>query len=553
MSDSDVEIIDTPPNPGGIATSLQSLGYKIETAIADLIDNSIDAEATHVNVVLELDIHNQVVVRIEDNGTGMNRDGLISAMRYANGNKSSEKLGRFGLGLKTASTSMSNLLTVISATDTGGKVFACWDVDKIRATDSWGLQIGPADVKQRAIFDDAMSTLQALGADSGAVTGTVVEWGRTFGIIKGRGGNAPLNPANSLVTLIRRVSKHLSLTFQRFLDPNDSRAATIVIAVNGEAIVHWDPFCEIWATPEDRDGKKEFSFQKEDGTRESVVVRTFILPDPNSIEDPEFGNYADIGLGRQGIYLYRNARLIEGPDWFGIGVRETHLNRLRVEISFKGILDELFALDVTKSDAMLDIDPGLQDELSKYLMPLRREADIRTRKARAENASENSTPIEARTTEITIGRNLKSLDIPSSRTAPDGSLVLQGNQGDTTIIDSSGEPTGQILVLPEDESPAAFVQRQPDLRNGSLWEAAWQSGKGLSVMLNTGHAWYQKAYLPYSDDVALSQAIEYLFFALAQAEYNNSDENDREAFETFRIDVSRNLQKLVKHLPDNDG
>lgn len=551
MADKISEVIDTPPNPGGIATSLQSLGYKIETAIADLIDNSIDADATHVNVILDLDLHNQVVVRVEDNGSGMTREGLIAAMRYANGSKSSEKLGRFGLGLKTASTSMSNLLTVISKSEGTEPVYARWDVDRIRETDSWGLELGVAGNDQRTLLDDARATLIALGAPADRSSGTIVEWGRTFRIIKGRGGNPPANPVGSLATVVKRVSKHLSVTFQRFIDHADQRARNVAISINGEAIDHWDPFCERWATAEDKDGKKEFRFQNADGVKDAVVVRTFILPDPNSVEDSSFEVYSDISLQKQGIYLYRNGRLIEGPDWFGIGVRETHLNRMRVELSFNGVLDELFALDVTKSDAMLDIDPELLEDLKSYLMPLRREADQRGRKSKADNAAEVATPVSKRPTEITIGRNLKNLELPTSEKKEDGSVAIRGNQGETIIIGPSGEPTGQILVLPEDETQSAYVQRQPDLRNGSLWEAAWQSGRGLSVMINTGHPWYQKAYMPYADDAAISQAIEYLFFALAQAEYNNSDENDREAFETFRIDVSRNLQKLVRHLPEH--
>jgi hypothetical protein len=546
-----METIIAPPKPAGIATSLQSLGYTPVSAIADIIDNSIDADATHINVKLALDLHGQVIVQIADNGIGMNKSVLVKAMTYADGSKDSSKLGRFGLGLKTASTSMANLLRVVSSDD--GKVFnsAFWDIDEIREKNAWVLNVGEPARPQLDSFKLAMRDLVALGAESTADKGTLIIWEKTFGVIKGRSGGAPANPQKAMETVLRKLIKHLSITFQRFVDHSDKRARDVVIAVNDEVVEAWDPFCTAWADPEDVGGIKQFKFESDDGSKEhSVGIRTFILPDPSEIVDDEYGSTVGVSLDSQGIYLYRNQRLIEGPDWFGIGKSETHLNRLRVEMNFDGILDDLFALDVTKSDAMLDIDPQLQQLLTDYLGPLRREADQRSRAQSAKKATQQSKPVADRPTEITIGRNIKNLDIAEGGTADDGSIVLTGNHGTTTIIDSKGKATGQIAILPEDENPVAYVQRQEELENGALWKAAWAKNQGMSVILNTGHPWYQKAYMPNAENSPLVQAIEYLFFALAQAEYNNSSEADREAFESFRVDVSRNLQKLVRHLPE---
>lgn len=543
------ETITLPPNVAKIVTGLQALGYTPVSAIADVIDNSIDAGATHVNVELGLDRNNHVVVRISDSGSGMDQSELENAMTYgAPAPKSAQALGRFGLGLKTASTSMCDVLTVVSSND--GRVinFATWDMNEVKRRGDWILTRGPANGRNLDAFREGMAALVAIGAPSES-TGTVVMWDETFGIIKGRNRKDPANPKKSLETVTRNLHTHLAVTYQRFLDPHDDRARNVVIAVNSVPVSPWDPFCTTWVEPEDVNGAKRFKFGLDSKTHE-IVCRTFILPLNNEVADPQYAEVNNISLEGQGIYLYRNNRLIEGPGWFGIGKKETHINRLRVELSFDGELDDLFALDVTKSDAMLDIDPTLHSFLSVHLLPMKREADNRQRTGNAKTSSGKKEASSKRPSELTIARTLKSLDVAVERTNPDGSVVLRGNSGDAQIVDDSGKPTGQIRVLEEDAEDKAFVERKPTVEHGALWEAAWTKGHGIGVILNAGHDWFRKAYLPNATNEPLIQAIEYLFYALAHAEINNTNPADRESFEQFRVDVSRNLKRLVRELPE---
>jgi hypothetical protein len=543
------EKITLPPNVAKIVSGLQSLGYTPLSAIADVIDNSIDAQASHINVDIVLDVQSQVQVRISDSGTGMSKSGLENAMTYgAPTPKPPQSLGRFGLGLKTASTSMSDVLTVVSSEDGSDVNFATWDMDVVKASNDWVLTRGEAKGRSFDAYFEGMDSLVAIGAAPTNV-GTVVIWEKTFGILKSRNRRGPVNPKKSLETVIRNLRAHLAITYQRFLDLSDDRARNVVIAINGDPVMAWDPFCTQWVTPEDRDGAKYFKFELED-RKHMIICRNFILPLNNEVEDPAYGSTNRVGLESQGIYLYRNNRLIEGPSWFGMGKKETHINRLRVELSFGGELDDLFALDVTKSDAMLDIDPSLQELLTNYLLPMKREADNRQRSATAKAAAGRKNISSKRPSELTIARTLKGLDVATQRIETDGSITLEGNSGDTPIVDETGKSTGQIMVLDEDADSHTFVDRRETLEHGSLWEAAWAKNIGISVMLNTGHDWFRKAYLPNATNEPLVQAIDYLFFALAQAEYNNTNPDERESFEQFRIDVSRNLKKLVKELPE---
>ena len=544
------EKVSLPPNVSKIVSGLQSLGYTPLSAIADVIDNSIDADAQHINVAIGFDSSMQVRVRISDDGSGMDKGGLANAMTYgAPGSKSAQALGRFGLGLKTASTSMCDLLTVVSSLGEAQIDFATWDIDEVKAKNDWVLTRGTASGRFLDDFHEGMDALFALGTAQNSTRGTVVIWDHTFGIIKGRNRKSPANPQRSLDTVIRNLRTHIATTYQRFIDVDDERARNVIIAINGDEVEPWDPFCTKWVEAEDRGGQKTFRFELSGNTHD-MICRNFILPLNNEIEDPGYADSNKVSLEGQGIYLYRNQRLIEGPSWFGIGKKETHINRYRVELSFTGELDDLFALDVTKSDAMLDIDPDLQSLLTEYLSPMRREAENRQRAASAKTTAGKDGSKAKRPSEITIARTLKNLDVATEQIAPDGSVTLVGNAGETPILNVKGEGTGQIVILEEDDEASTFIERHSTVEHGALWQAAWARGHGMSVILNTGHDWFRKAYLPNATNEPLVQAIEYLFFALAQAEYNNSNSEERDSFEQFRIDVSRNLQKLVRELPE---
>lgn len=136
-----------PPSAACLSASMRDLGYSLETAIADLIDNSISASADSIDIICDVSGEHPVVA-ILDNGRGMTETELLDAMRHGTGNprqyRSPQDLGRFGLGLKTASFSQCRSLTVVSARD-GVICGAEWNLDRIDAADDW-IQIGRAHV-----------------------------------------------------------------------------------------------------------------------------------------------------------------------------------------------------------------------------------------------------------------------------------------------------------------------------------------------------------------------------------------------------------------------
>jgi hypothetical protein len=277
------------------------------------------------------------------------------------------------------------------------------------------------------------------------------------------------------------------------------------------------------------------------------ALRVVILPNRGQWEANGFTEddekYARVGIEQQGIYLYRENRMLTAAQWMDTGRRETHINTLRVELDFTEDLDELFALDMKKSQVNPRAD--FTAELKRRLERFRREADRRSRTQKSEAAAGAG---RGGASETTIRKAEEDLALAKVETTSDGTVLLANRQGLHTIVDK-GTPVSEIVrIIPAGEPDEDLsIVREPSLPNGVLWEPTLANGK-TQVRLNVGHDWYEKAYVPNAENASLAQALDFLLFAVAQAEVNNTDDSLRDAFEDFRIDISRNLRRLVRDL-----
>jgi hypothetical protein len=295
-----VEIVKRPPDPERMIEGLRDTGYKFNTAIADIIDNSIAAGATLVDLSILMDLRNNARVSIADNGEGMDRDGLINAMTYGSKRRSDpSSLGKFGLGLKTASTAFCRRLTVISRP--GAKappLEAVWDLAYV-AEHGWELQLSDEpDV-------EALEHLNEVAAGS---AGTVVLWTQVDRLIKDYQSPGGSHAQNALNRSVAQLKSHLSMVFQRFLDPSDTRARTVDIRVNGEKVLAWDPFCTGIA---DKVGDDAVKVEVADGREAQFTLRAFILPRKEEFASDAALKQSRLGNDTQGIYIYRENRLIQ--------------------------------------------------------------------------------------------------------------------------------------------------------------------------------------------------------------------------------------------------
>lgn len=317
------------PKASSLIESMRSIGYSFATALADIIDNSISANATRIDIFLR-QINGQDYVQIIDNGVGMTKDVLINAMRIGSENPQEERnsndLGRFGLGLKTASFSQCRLLSVVSKRS--GKIYGLqWDLDFVSQSDKFEV----IEMSEVAISD--LPNIELL---SDNLCGTVVQWE-----IFDRISEATQDLAGELSVLMNVAIEHISLIFHRYLSNG------LEIFVNYEKIIPKDPFLSKHpATQELKEKTIEI-----DG--KEIKLQPFILPHYSrlSLEDKRKSGKTNEQYKSQGFYLYRNQRLIVWGDYLGLGRKTELAKNSRIQVDIPNSLDYIWEIDIKKSYA----------------------------------------------------------------------------------------------------------------------------------------------------------------------------------------------------------
>ncbi len=524
------EYLVVPPDVARIIEGLRDTGYEFKTAVADIIDNSIAACASVVDVSVALDYENQVILSVADNGHGMSREALIEAMRYGSPPRADlASLGKFGLGLKTASTAFCRRLVVTSRSAAEAEPFtACWDLEHMAKANSWTLEV----------FRSTEVELELLNRTADDSAGTLVVWDRIDRILANYADPGGQPRKKALKRLEADLRDHVALVYQRFLDPNDDRALNVEIRVNGRSVEAWDPF--VLGETGDPVFKEEVPVQLADGSETTFVIKCFVIPRSTEYSTIEMEKSARLGVDRQGVYIYRENRLIHGPDWLGMYKNEPHFTLARFELSFDHKLDEALQVDIKKSRILLD--PTLYEYLGTRVFPHgRREAEQRYRKGQAARAKGAEALLHSSSNKAIEGK-VSTLDIATVT-----NVDAASNQAE--IHNNSGSAVAAIRIVVRKTDFPIHIEAAESLDDGVLWEPSLVNG-APAVTLNTGHPYYTKAYTPNANNPVLIQSLDFLIWALAQAEVNNMNADNREAFEEFRYEVSKNLKRLVAVLPE---
>ena len=527
MAETTVPVI---PDPSRTIEGLRDTGYSFETAIADLVDNSIAARATVVDIRVLLDIQGQVRLSLADNGCGMDHNGLLQAMTYGSPQRPNPaSLGKFGLGLKTASTAFCRRLSVITRPSGGSAEMATWDLDFVAEKRKWLIQVsdGPDE--------EAFQHLEQTAPDR---AGTVVLWTKVDRLL--RNYNNPLGgPAQrALKKRCEDLAQHLGMTFQRFLDRKDQRAHNIRIHLNGSPVNAWDPFqlghSELVATNSnmgDMDGSDMAQFE----------VSAYVLPRREDFPDDSQAEAARISPDLQGIFIYREQRLIHAGTWLGMFRKEPHSNLLRVEFSFDHKLDIALHLDIKKSQITLD--EGILKWFKEFLTAPRREANNRYRKGRRTGAAQKAKENGHRASNRTISN--KEDQVGGAHVS-----ITNAVTGEVEVTNQFGTVTLKLPVGSAQMPGQVHVQPSDVIEDGILFEPALIEGH-KAVRINTSHPYYHKVYIPNLNDSVTVQGLDSLLWALCVAELNTSPDNKiNELFGDMRYEVSRVLRKLVQELPD---
>ena len=344
-----MRIVEIAPKPSSLVESMRDIGYSLSTALADLVDNCIAARAETVQVFASTE-GSELKIGILDDGEGMTEEELLEAMRLGSRSPLEERarsdLGRFGLGLKTASFSQCRALTVVTRTR-GTTASARWDLDYIAGSDSWLVQIpdDPTSIPWTDLLGDR---------------GTLVVWEK-FGI-----GVEEEDTDRKTTDFVRRLDEacsHLELVFHRFLSREPGHRM-VHIHVNNRPLKPFDPFHSghpaTIASPQERIRV----------AHEDVLVQPFTLPHHGKVSPAEWERHAgpEGYLRNQGFYVYRERRLIIHGTWFGL-TRQTELTKLaRVRIDIPNSLDAAWKIDVRKASAQLP--PAVRERLRRIIEPL---------------------------------------------------------------------------------------------------------------------------------------------------------------------------------------
>lgn len=323
------------PNAASLSQSMRDIGYSLETAIADLIDNSISAGAKIIRVCVDKIETPHFCLAVLDDGCGMTEPEAIEAMRPGSRaprqKRAAEDLGRFGLGLKTASFSQCRSLTVITRKD--NSTFAArWDLDLISQRNEWVAQVLSADEIQALPLADQLS-----------VQGTCILWQKLDRLLEGQ---QHTSTRVDIYSKLEQVEQHLALIYHRYLS-GEYRKRKISILINGHSIEPFDPFCT---------SHKATQMLPEEIVRidgEEIRIQPFILPHHSKLPKAEYDYYRSRSdfISNQGAYIYRNGRLMAWGDWFRL-VPKTEATKLaRVRIDFSNALDEQWTIDIKKSRA----------------------------------------------------------------------------------------------------------------------------------------------------------------------------------------------------------
>ena len=324
-----MRIIDCPPLPASLVESMRNVGYSMETAVADIIDNSITAGAGRIDIFHDCTDEGPSMAVVDD-GHGMSQDELVEAMRAGGRNGPLEDrapgdMGRFGLGLKTASFSQCRRLTVASRKqDTVAA--ACWDLDEMG--DSWSLLLQS---------DGELNAIPWI-AEIPPNTGTMVLWEKMDRVANCSA--SALRVREHFLERVEAVRAHLGLVFHRFIERTPGKSS-LGIRINRLPVTPFDPY--FLSYTETQPLEMETILLR--GC--AVTVKPYIIHHySNRIRLREFGGAA----GTQGFYVYRNRRLLAWGDWFRLRRAKTEASGLaRVMIDIPNALDDLWSLDIKKS------------------------------------------------------------------------------------------------------------------------------------------------------------------------------------------------------------
>jgi len=511
-----MHLFDQPndPNPARLIESLRHIGYSNYEAIADLVDNCFDAEATVVTIKIAQhrgDFH----ITIADNGVGMDRDTLDEALRLGSltDRDITTDLGKFGMGLVTAGLSLSRRTHVV--TSQGAEYWTSTvDVDEIIKTNTFCKHLGQSTDDDKELLDDLVSDPSS---------GTVVTLSKTDGL------------TNKNVTQFANVlRKHLGEVHRYFLISGKK------IIVNGEVTEAIDPLqLDHPETELFSDDSYPIAVEHEDGTKttENIRVRIALIPEDAGAGELELAR----GLQHQGFYVLRNNRQIFRAQTFGYFTKHNDFNRMRAEIFFSGNLDKQVGIEFTKRQVTFD--QAIQDRLGQHLRGQcttikRRMAGKEIVRSSLEQQQFHDQASKA------ITEKSRLLITPKAEIEQRSQKTKKSENGKVADESSGRERKNfQKTQKAHSELRCRFLHQQLG-PNGQIFECELQ-GRTVEIRWNVDHPFFRRFVTDNQADGRLVTAVDFLVYSMACAELMANNDENREFINNMKAVMSANLRTLL--------
>jgi hypothetical protein len=361
---------DAVPTPEFLIKSIAEQGYSLETSISDLIDNSISANADKIEILIDPDSY-PFTLFLADNGGGMSEGVLKRCMQFPSTSpeNSREKadLGRFGLGMKTASFAQTRRFTVISK-EKGAVEYSArtWDVDYLKKKGTWRIL-----VNTREEILEYLGKYRALSAGyfnkfDDFEPNTIVVWQKLYKFEDYLDGKDRTDSLKKQITEI--TTEYLALVFHRFME---RKICPLKIRVNNKLIEPFNPF------PISQMDLRLIESKQKNFKSDIISLEGYVLPVRSIEESKEIHNIwttKSRGLmDMEGLYIYRSDRIILFGGWNGIIRKSPRLQLARLKVEVGNKIDDLLHLNVAKSQISIPYD--LRMGFLKYIAELKEQAE----------------------------------------------------------------------------------------------------------------------------------------------------------------------------------
>lgn len=482
---------ENDPNAGRLIEALRHIGYDNYEAIADILDNSIDAGATTIWIRV-VQRNSEPEIYIADNGIGMDEETLDQALRLGSETVRDGKsdLGRFGMGLVTASLSIARRLVVITRNDVG-TLASSWDVDTILEKNAFVKTFGKASSAKEQIFDEITE---------GSPHGTVV-------ILK---KCDRLSNRSNTTLMAKTLAGHIARVYRHFIRAGRN------IFINGELLQALDPM----QGDEGEIIMDEFIPIAVAGLTEKVRCKIVLVPEQTSSETE-----VSRSMRNQGFSILRNHREIVSAVTLQMFTKHNDFNRMRGEIFFPSSLDEFVGIEFTKRQVSLE--QSLNDQLRAILVPTCR--TIKRREATRHKTAD--APVR------------KGLHDQSKKLIAEKSKLLvrprrRTKGGVSNQVDQDGRRAALAATL-----DCEFVEEKLG-PNGQIYECD-SSGSKVLIRYNVEHPFFQKFVSENVGEGRLVTTTDFLIFSMALAELHFIEDTEADYINTFKALLSSNLRTLL--------